>query len=152
MLGVSLKVKNDYKPGQIYNEGMETISSNWMLPQFLTFHRGKTRSIVKCLFDAKLSYQKLQKNVGLRKVNKPASDYESSIDCAIKDCFQAFKALYNYIENTFYHAIPVKLRYRNDIAQILKKQLSLSEDEVKKYLTDESVMNTHTSEKTGGKS
>ena len=89
-------------------------------------------------------------NVGLRKANNSASDYESSIDCAIKDCFQAFKALYNYIENTFYsdHAIPVKLGYRNDNAQILIKQLSLSEDEVKKYLTDESVMNTHTSEKT----
>lgn len=66
MLGVSLKVKNDYKTGQIYNESIKIISSIWMLTQFLTYHRGKTRSIVKCLFDAKLSYQKLQKNVGLR--------------------------------------------------------------------------------------
>ena len=66
-----------------------------MLTQFLTYQRGKTRYIVKRLYDAKLCYLKLQENVGLGKANKHASDF------AIEHCLQAFKALYDYIERYF---------------------------------------------------
>jgi len=122
MLGVSLSVKKCSEAGQVYSEEMKIINFEWMLTQFSTYHRGKTRSIVKSLDDAKISYKKLEMNVHLRKTtNAIASDYANSIDYAIADCFEAFKALYDHIEATFHPAIPVKLGYKRNAVEVLEK-------------------------------
>jgi hypothetical protein len=134
MLGASLKVKEHNEMMQVYNQDMKIISFKWMLTQFLTYHRGKTRSIVKNLEDAKISYQKLEMNVHLRKTSsKIANDYAESVDYAIEACFKAFRALYDHIEDTYHPATPVKLGYGSDTVKTLEKQFTLSDAEKKKY-------------------
>lgn len=60
-------------------------------------------------------------------------DYLTVIDYAIEDCFCAFRKIYDYIENEFCHATPVKLGYRIDNTEILKNKFSLSKREMEKY-------------------
>lgn len=138
MLAISLAVKKSNKRGEVFNEDMQIINFGWMLTQFLTFQRGRTRLITKKLADAQISYQKLQKKVDLRKIsNEIAIDYADAIENAIEECFQAFRVLYDYIENTFDDAIPVKLGYKGYNAKILKIKFELSNDEMEKYFDNE---------------
>ena len=128
----------------IYSGDTQIINSEWMLTQFLTYHRGKTRSIVKSLADAKLSYQILKENVVIRNgirneapnndiLREATVDYLTAIDNAIDDCFQAFRNLYDYIQNEFCRATPVKLSYRSDSTELLEKRFSLSKNEMEMY-------------------